>query len=115
MSEWAPKDPQAIDFYYVIWCSKDGTNDGGLDDTGELQGATISTSEWAITPVNGLTEDAENTAAITIRGVSYDVDTVAAIKVSAGSAGTDYEVKNTITTDDGRTLEVTNTLRVRQQ
>jgi len=109
------KDPQAVDFYHIVWCSKDGTNDGGADDTGRLQGATISSSNWVISPANGLTEDAENTAAITIRGVAYAINTVATIKVSAGTAGTDYELTNTIVTSDGRTLEKTITIRVRQQ
>ena len=111
----SPKDPQAKDFYYVVWCSRDGTNDGGEDDLGELQGATISTSNWAISPTNGLTKDAENTSAITIRGVDYAIDTVATIKVSAGTNDSDYQATNTIVTSDGRTLEKTITIRVRQQ
>jgi hypothetical protein len=115
MTRLAAKDPEAVDFYYVVWCSKDGTNDGGADDTGRLQGATIATSAWAISPALQLIEDAENTAGITIKGVVYAVDTVATIKVSAGTAGSDYALTNTITTDDGRTLEKTITLRVRHQ
>lgn len=115
MSDWASKDPDEVDFRHIVWCSKDGTNDGSDDDTGELQGATISTSVWSITPGSELAEDAAITNSITIRGVTYAVDTVATIKLSAGEAGSDYEVKNTITTSDGRTLEKTQTLRVRQK
>ena len=111
----SPKDPQAKDFYHIVWCSKDGTNDGGEDDLGELQGATISTSNWVISPANGLTKDADNTSGITIKGVVYAIDTVATIKVSAGTAGSDYQLTNTIVTSDARTLEKTITIRVRQQ
>ena len=115
MSKLAAKDPNAVDNYFIIWCSKDGTNDGGADDLGELQGATISTSEWTITPANGLTKDSDNVGAVTIRGVSYAINTVATIKVSAGTDGTDYLVSNRITTSDARTLDKTVTIRVRSQ
>ena len=30
------KDPASVEPYYVVWCDKDGTNDGSEDDTGEL-------------------------------------------------------------------------------
>lgn len=115
MNKLKAKDPQAVDYYHIVWCSKDGTNDGGSSDLGRLQGATIATSNWAISPGSELTKDADNTSAITIRGVDYAINTVATIKVSAGNAGSDYQLTNTITTTDGRTLEETITIRVRQQ
>lgn len=109
------KDPDGADWYFRVWCSKDGLNDGSEDDQGDLQGATITASAWTISPTGELIEDAKNTAAITIRGVDYPVDTVAAIKVSAGVDGTDYECTNRITTSDGRGLDKTITIRVREQ
>lgn len=109
------KDPDGADWYFRVWCSMDGLNDGGEDDLGDLQGATIASSAWTILPTGELIEDAENTAAITIRGVVYPVNTVAAIKVSAGVDQADYECTNRITTTDGRGLDKTITIRVRQQ
>lgn len=114
-SQLKPLDPDGIDWYFRVWCSKDGLNDGGLDDLGELQGATIASSEWTITPTGELVELAKNTAAITIRGIVYPVNTVAAIKVSTGIDDKDYQLTNRITTSDGRTLDDTLTIRVREQ
>ncbi len=56
-----PKDPNAVDFYHIVWCSEDGTNDGGASDTGELQGATISTTTWTVPA--GITKDSDNKGA----------------------------------------------------
>jgi len=107
-----PKDPNAVDFYHIVWCSEDGTNDGGSGDTGELQGATISTSEWTLT---GITEDSENENAVTMRGITYGANTVANILLSSGTNGVDYTLLNRITTSDGRTLDKTITIPVRDQ
>lgn len=96
-----PKHPSDIDWRYIVWCDEDGTNTGGATDTGDLQGATISTSTWTVT---GLTNVTSNTSAVTIEGVSYGANTVAAIKLSGGTAGTVYELLNSITTSDSRTL-----------
>jgi hypothetical protein len=101
------KDPNAVEPYFIYWCSKDGTNANTAADTGELKGATISTSSWAIAPTGELTEDSENTSAVTIEGVSYAVNTVATIWLSAGTPGTTYQLTNTITTSDSRTLNKT--------
>ena len=113
MSRLAAKDPDAIDFYYVIWCSKDGTNDGSADDTGELQGATISSDTWVVP--TGITEVASDNAEITIKGVTYAISTSSTIKLSGGTINTDYELVNRIVTSDGRTLDKTITIRVRGQ
>ena len=104
------KDPASVEPYYVVWCDKDGTNDGSEDDTGELQGATISSSSWAVTP-SGITTASGTTAAVTIRSVVYAINTVATIWLSSGTDGSQYEVANTIVTSDSRTLK--KTLRVR--
>ena len=113
MSDLPPKDPNAVEPYFIVWCSKDGTNDGTPSDTGELQGATISTSAWTVP--SGITEDSSNTGAITIAGISYGVNTVATIWLSGGTAETDYDLLNRITTSDSRTLDKTITVRVRQE
>lgn len=113
MSDLPPKDPNSVEPYFIVWCSKDGTNDGTTSDTGELQSATISTSTW--TAPSGITEDSSNTAAITIAGVSYGINTVSAIVLSGGTAGNVYELLCRITTSDSRTLDKTICIRVKNQ
>jgi hypothetical protein len=108
----APKDPDASEFYFVVWCSEDGTNDGGSDDDGELQGATISSVVWTFPA--GVTKGAQNQGAITIQGTAYAVDTVAAVQISGGTADLDYDILCEIVTSDNRTLHRTNTLRIRE-
>ena len=108
-----PKDPNGVDFYHIVWCSKDGTNDGGESDTGELQGATISTTEWTLDA--GITKDSDNKSEVTMRGITYGANTVTNILLSSGTAGLDYELLNRITTSDGRTLDKTITILVREQ
>ena len=102
IANYPDKDPANVEPFFMIWCSKDGTNDGSSTDTGELQGATISTSAWVLD--TGLTADSDNTSAITIQGVTYAINTVATVWVSGGTAGEEYTLKNTITTSDSRTL-----------
>jgi len=97
------KDPNSVEPYFIIWCDIDGTNDGTASDQGELQGATISTTAWAVD--SGITEDSNNTAAVTIKGVSYGTNTVATIWLSGGTAGSYYRCRNRITTSDSRTLD----------
>jgi hypothetical protein len=106
------KDPNSVEPFYVVWCSKDGTNDASTSDSGELQSATISTSDWTVP--TGITEDSEGQAAVTIQGVTYAINTVATIWLSAGVAGTDYDLVNRITTSDSRTLDHTITIKVRE-
>lgn len=113
MDNLAAKDPDGIERYFIVWCSKDGTNDGSADDTGELQGATISTSTWTVPA--GITKDADGKDAVTIRGIAYPINTVAQILLSGGDVNTDYELTNEITTSDGRTLNQSIKIRVREQ
>lgn len=107
------KDPNSVEPYFVVWCSEDGTNNGGETDDGELQGATISTSTWTIP--SGITKDSENESAVTIHGVSYAVNTVCTIWLSGGTVGENYELLCRITTSDARTLDKTIVIPVRQQ
>jgi hypothetical protein len=106
------KDPDDVEPFFAIWCSKDGTNANTVADTGELKGATISTSAWTVP--SGITEDSSNTAAVTIKGVSYSNATVATIWLSGGTAGTEYELTNKITTSDSRTLSQSITIEVKE-
>ena len=113
MSDLPPKDPDDVEPYFVVWCDKDGTNDGSTSDSGELQGATISSDTWDVPA--GITEDSSEHGAVTIAGISYSINTVAQIVLSGGTDGTDYELTNQITTSDGRQLSRTITVRVREQ
>ena len=106
-----PKDPDDVEPYFIIWCDEDGTNDGGANDEGDLQGATISVTTWSVP--TGITEDSENEDAVTIKGVSYDVDTVATIWLSDGTDGIDYKLTCKITTSDSRTLSKSITVPAR--
>ena len=113
MASLPEKDPNSVEPYFIVWCSEDGTNDGGAKDTGELQGATISTTTWTVQ--TGITKDSENENAVDINGVSYAVNTVATIWLSSGSDKTDYVLNLKITTSDSRTLEKSITIPVRSQ
>ena len=110
-----PKDPSAVEPYFIVWCDEDGTNDGTANDKGELQGATISTSGWTGDSDTGLKENSSNTSAITIAGIEYGANLVATIWLSGGTDNTDYDLLNQIITSDSRTLEKTITVMVRNQ
>ena len=97
------KDPNSVETFTVVWCSKSNLNDGSASDTGALQGATLSTV--AATVPAGLTLDSENKNSATIQGVTYDINTVHNMTLSGGTAGTDYNVVSRVTTSDGRTLD----------
>lgn len=115
MTDYKPsKDPDDTEPYFIVWCSKDGTNDGSTSDDGELQSDTISSSTWTV--ASGITKDSDNTDAITIAGISYSANTVATIWLSGGTADTDYDLTNTITTSGSpaRTLSKTITVPVRE-
>ena len=116
MADYVPeKDPNNIEPYHFIWCSKDGTNDGTTADTGELQGATISTATVTVTTANGLTKDSSNQDAATIAGISYGANTLVTVWTSAGTDNTDDDVHCRITTSDSRTLDKTMIIPVRAQ
>lgn len=100
-----PKDPNSVEPYFFVWCSRDGTNDGSASDEGELQGATISS--FTITATSGLTVDSSNKSAVSIRGVSYSGSTVVTVWLSGGTAGSTYDILCRIVTSDSRTLDQT--------
>lgn len=108
-----PKDPNSIEPFHIVWCDRDGTNNGGASDEGELQGATISTSEWTVP--SGITKDSDNTDAINIRGVAYAENTVATIWLSGGTAGEIYTLTNRVELSDGRTLDKSIQVRVKEE
>ena len=110
-----PKDPSAVEPYFIVWCDEDNTNDGTPNDDGELQGATIGTSGWTGWTAEGIDKDSDDTAAVNIAGIAYDVDTVSTIWLSGGTDGVDYDLLNTVDFNDGRTLEKTITVMVRNQ
>lgn len=109
------KDPDNIEPYFAIWCDETGLNDGSLNDHGELQGATILTATWIFPVIDPpeLIKDSSNENAITIGGVIYPVNTVCTIWLSGGTANKDYPLTCRITTSDGRTLDKTIIISVR--
>ncbi len=109
------KDPNAVESFYVVYCSKDNTNDGGANDTGQLQGATISTAAAQGMPNGTLVLDSESKGSVTIQAITYDINTVHIMTLSAGTAGTTYDVTSRITTSDSRTLDKTITIVVREE
>lgn len=112
MSNYVPsKDPDNVEPYFFIWCSKTGLNDGSTTDTGELQGATISS--YTVTPATGLTVDSDNKNAVTVAGITYAISTVVTAWLSGGTANTDYPLLCRIVTSDGRTLDMTMIVPVR--
>ena len=105
------KDPDNVEPYFIVWCDKDGTNDGSTGDSGELQGATIATATWTVP--TGITKASDNKNAVTIAGVSYSANTVATVWLSGGTANTDYDCLCRVVTSDSRTLDKTITIPVR--
>lgn len=84
------KDPQETRLFTLDW-------------TLDLDGATISTSDWTVP--TGLTRVSQ---AI----VSGNLKTT--VLISGGTADVDYTVTNTVTTSDSQTLERSGTVAVRQ-
>ena len=87
MPEVFVKDPNAVLDYWVDWTDW------------MAEGDTINTSEWIV--ATGITKNAD----------TKDL-TMTAIWLSGGTAGTDYQVTNRITTLDGRTDDRTITIQV---
>lgn len=109
----ADKDPNSVEPYFRVWCDLEtGVNNGSDSDNGELQGATIVTATW-IVPA-GLTKVSDNTNAVTIHGITYPINTVATIWLSGGTDGVDYTLTCRITTSDGRTLDASMVIPVRE-
>ena len=113
MASYAPsKDPNNVEPYFFVWCSKDGTNDGTASDTGELQSATIAS--YTVTVDSGLTKDSDNKNAVSIQGVNYAANTVVTVWLSGGTDNTDYDVLCRVVTSDSRTLDMTMIVPVRE-
>ena len=110
---WPAKDPNDTDAFHIVWCSKDGTNDGSDTDTGRLQGATLS--NVVLTFPSGITEESSNTNSVTIRGVTYAANTVVNVTVSSGTDATEYEILCRATLSDGRILDQTVILPVKEK
>lgn len=91
------KDPNAVLDYTILWASEPVfvnevefvRNDGGILDTGWLQGDTIADSDW-------FADDG-----IEIESHSHTT-TYASVWLSGGQVGKRYTVTNRITTDLGR-------------
>ena len=88
-----PKDPSDSDVYAMDWTNALNT------------GETISASTWVFYPPNILVDVADSIAA---DGLST------AVQLSGGLAGQDYWCENTVETTDGRTLQRTGVLNVRE-
>lgn len=84
------KDPDSIEIFSVRWATKLGED------------VAIDTSNFTVPA--GLTKTSQ-----TLEGQA------AKVKLSGGTAGVAYQVKNTITTDDGQTLVYRFEIRVSQQ
>lgn len=109
---WPSKDPDDNgEWFHVVWCSADGTNDGSSLDTGRLQGDTIQSVTWTVP--TGLTKVSENLGAVSIRGVTYDTNTVAQIQLSGGTVDTEYTLLCRVTkASDSKTMDQTCILKV---
>lgn len=107
------KDPNSVEPYFVVWCDRDGTNDGSASDDGELQGASISTVSWTVP--TGITKESDNKSAVTVGGVLYSADTVCTVWLSGGTDNENYLLTCRITTDDGRTLDQSVLIPCREQ
>jgi len=106
------KAATAVEPYFLAWCTvASGLNDGSVSDTGELQGATISTVTW--TAPTGITVASSNQNQVIVHAVTYAVNTCCTVWLSGGTAGTDYTLTCTIVTSDSRTLVDTITVPVR--
>lgn len=106
------KDPDAVETFTVVWCSEDNTNDGTANDTGELQGETITAA--AAQMPSGITLDSENKNSVSIQGTTYAANTCHNMVLSGGTAGTFYEITSRITTSGSRTLDKTITIECRE-
>lgn len=107
------KDPDNEEPFFFVWCDRDGTNDGGTSDDGDLQGAQIAS--YTVTVPSGITKASDNKSAVTIHGVNYVADTVVTVWLSGGTVDTDYEILCEIVTDEAtpRTLRQRMTVPVR--
>jgi len=91
MLTWPPKDPEEVLDYDIDWSQRLDTGD------------TITGSTWEI---------ADDDATLTIDSNSFS-NTATKVWLSEGTLGSVYKLTNTITTDDGRTMEQTVKLKIR--
>lgn len=138
---YAPsKKTEAKEPYFIVWCDPSGRNDGSTSDNGELQGETISVEPSpSLTPStstsdspspspsigydeNGVHWDvpvgievvSTTTEAVVIHGVSYPENTVCTIWLYGGTDGTDYQLTCHVKLTDGRELNETIVVPVRE-
>ena len=95
------KDPEAVLNYGHDWADG-GANDGASDDTGWLQGSTISTSAWAVTGPDAL---------LVVGDESNDTTTTAVV-LSGGTVPYTYTVTNHIVTGAGHEDDRSITVKV---
>jgi hypothetical protein len=74
--------------------------DYGVDWSDRLDADTISSSDWSVSD-----------SSLTI-GTDTNTTTTSAVRLSGGTLGTTYSVKNTVVTAGGQTFEQTMLLRV---
>lgn len=110
--EFPALDPNETDFRVLPFCSLNGTNDGSSNDTGELQGATIS-SHTAVAVDSSITVNSSNLSSISWRGVTYGVNTAVTVWVTGGTEGETGQVLVTVTLSDNRVLQQTMEIPIR--
>ena len=101
---WPPIDPSDVDIRHAIFCSESGLNDGSASDSGDLQGATISTID-SVTAGTGLTVDSSNKNQTVIQETTYAINTIVNVWLSAGVDQTYTTVTIKVTLSDSRELE----------
>lgn len=109
------KDPDETRIYHFIFCSEDGTNDGGASDTGDLQGDTIATIDaLEVVSTETFTIDSYNKSGATVNNVTYAVDTIVSATYSAGTLNEDVHVRARVTTTtSGETFDKTMIVPIR--
>ena len=105
-------DPGETDFRVMVFCSRDGTNDGSASDTGELQGATI-TSVTVTAVDSSITVSSSNSNSVTYRGVTFAENTTVTAWVTGGTVGALGRALVEIVTSDSRTLRETMEIPIR--
>ena len=110
--EFPSLDPNETDFRVLPFCSRDGTNDGTASDSGELQGATIS-SHTAVAVDSSITVNSSNLNSVSWQGVTFSANTAVTVWVTGGTIGTNGEVLIEVVTSDSRTLQQTMEIPIR--
>lgn len=108
---WEPKHSGDIDWFYVFYCDPTGLNDGSAADRGILASATIASH--TVTVPSGITKVTDNRSSVTFEGVTFPANTLIAVQLSGGVNGRSYDVDFVATLSDGRIIERTRTLKIR--